>query len=272
MNNPEPTTPATPAEETPNQSLAKSPPRRLRQRHAPGIPKRANFKSPLQKLPKERQAEIIERLRCTSIKEMSAQLTAEGFPTGTNALGRFWTWWHKHNNKVSLLDGRAPKKPDVRSPLQTLPPDRQATLMLLIERHTFVEVRQILAKDWKITISDSAISNFRGWWYSRRVMTDSEREAKILVDKLAAFDPTLTPEELARRGNQHFNKLAILNDNDRIWANTQRVELDREKFQHEANRSNDASQSASKPRGENIFNDPAKIEAARKLVFGDAPE
>jgi len=231
------------------------------------VPRRANRRSRLQQLSQKKQAQVIERLRQTSCTDLSAALEKEGLPVCANALWEFWGWWHKQNYKMCRLLDFVPKKPDARSPLQTLPPQEQAELIETLNHLPQAEVlNQLHARGLKC--SERTLTTFRGWWYASRVMTDAEFDANTFMQKMAAYDPNLTDEELARRGNQHFSKLAIIGDDARAWVSTQRLSLDQARFKWNVA---SAPEPEPEPRGENIFNDPAKIEIARRLVFGDGP-
>lgn len=232
-------------------------------------PRRVNQRSRLQRLSNTKQAEIIERLRRSSCKDLSAALTQEGLPVCANALWEFWGWWHKQHYKMCRLLDFVPKKPDARSPLQTLPPNEQAELIEMLNHLPQAEVlKRLHARG--IQCSKRTLTAFRGWWYASRVMTDAEFDANIFMQKMAAYDPNLTEEELARRGNQHFCKLAIINDDARGWVRTQRLSLDQARFKWNVESAAKREPEESESRGENLFDDPVKLEAARRLVFGEA--
>lgn len=57
-------------------------------------PKKPRASSPLQMLPEDRQAEIIEQMKKLSTVEVRKWLADDGFKTSTAALSEFWSWWH----------------------------------------------------------------------------------------------------------------------------------------------------------------------------------
>src|SRR5579863_9387327 len=124
---------------------------------------RVNRRSRLQQLPPKKQAQVIERLRHTSCKDLSAALRQEGLPVCANALWEFWGWWHKQNYKMCRMLDFVPKKPDARSPLQTLPPKEQVELMEMLNRLPRAEVLNLL-RARGIECSERTLTAFRGWW------------------------------------------------------------------------------------------------------------
>jgi len=49
----------------------------------------------LKNLPEDQQAQIIERLRTASYRQMCDALAAEGLQTSPTGLSIFWRWWHR---------------------------------------------------------------------------------------------------------------------------------------------------------------------------------
>jgi hypothetical protein len=59
--------------------------------------------SVLKNLPINKQAQIAERLRKTSLRAAVIQLRREGIQTSRQALGRFLAWWNERQREENLL-------------------------------------------------------------------------------------------------------------------------------------------------------------------------
>src|SRR6267154_565800 len=57
-------------------------------------PKKPTAKSPLQMMPEDRQAAVIELMKTSSTEAVRKHLADDGFKTSARALSEFWSWWH----------------------------------------------------------------------------------------------------------------------------------------------------------------------------------
>lgn len=106
--------------------------------------------------------------------------------------------------------------------LKTLPAERQASIAEHGAAHTLAETLAWLREDGLAT-SSGALSEFLSWW---RLGQQLERN-QAAVERLLLEVPASSAEEMQKLGQAFFSALAIEQQDAKVWAFTQNLELKR---------------------------------------------
>jgi hypothetical protein len=173
---------------------------------------------------------------------------------------------------------KAPRKPDPeRSPLRSLPEDRQAAIMEMSGQVTLEAASRSLAADG-IKASPNCISSFRQWYFSKQRSTRTNAVVESILEDIKANNPQISRRQLFAHGQKMFSALAIADQDASDWARIQRLnlrddmtEVERQKFQRQTCElflkwfaDKQAVQIVNSPAG----NDE-KIERLGKTMFGE---
>jgi hypothetical protein len=88
--------------------------------------------------------------------------------------------------------------------IKTLPEDLQERIYEVCQAGTYKDAIRWLADEMKITISDSALSDWFGWRTRKLAIEQAESEATEIRDLLASPGLQLSPAQLAGIGNAIF--------------------------------------------------------------------
>lgn len=117
--------------------------------------------------------------------------------------------------------------------LKTLPEERQADIVALIDKTTLAKAAAELRKDG-IDTSRSALSSFYQWWHLQRRFREDAETTETLLDQLKREVPEIDPAKLDDYGQRAFSLLAIRREDPETFLKVRdarfRAELEREKL------------------------------------------
>jgi hypothetical protein len=167
-------------------------------------PKKPNANSPLQMLPAERQAQIIEWLNTRSIEDTRKQLLADGFKTSSGALSEFRSWWElrqrlkRNESRVQAwLEDKAKREPSIPTEQLTAYGQEMFTLLAMDQEDSkeFVRVQKLILAREQLKLDldkfqfDGAKACLKQLPQLKAIGADNslDEDAKIQAIRLAVF-------------------------------------------------------------------------------------
>jgi hypothetical protein len=163
------------------------------------------------------------------------------------------------------------------SKLGTLPPERQEAIAEYARSHSVDETVAWLAADGLQT-SSGAVSVWLSSWRLSRQLRLNESTVETLMADYRQRNPQASEAELRAMGQSFFSALAIQQQDAKVWAMTQSLDLKREQLSLDRKRFQRETAElfvkwSADQRARDIVNaaqpDAVKIEQLGKAMFGE---
>jgi hypothetical protein len=116
------------------------------------------------------------------------------------------------------------------SVLGSLPPARQEAIAAYALEHSLAETLAWLRSDG-VQSSQAALSVWLSSWRLEQQMRSNEAAVQTLLDRFKLSKPEASPQEIQDVGQAFFNALAIQQQDPKVWAMTQNLQLKRDELE-----------------------------------------